>query len=211
MNYRREYTLYPRKTVKGKKVYYYRTYDEDGRRTSGRSTGQTSKTAAERWVREQIKKGSIAPGKDITFGKYAENWWIWGKCSYIRKELSKGRRLSHDYADTNRSYLRNNILPYFCDMRLTSITPRKVEAWMMFLVNDRKPLLSTTTANHCLTTLNIMLKEAVWNGYLHTNPAEKVRRLGTKHKEKTTLTHEEVKKLFDVNSIQSIWGNNKST
>ena len=151
MNYRQDYTLYPRKTVKGKKVYYYRTYDEDGKRTSGRSTGQTSKAAARRWVRDQIEKRSIVPGKDITFGKYAENWWVWGQCYYISKEILKGRRLSHDYADTNRSYLRNNILPYFSDMRLTSITSKKIEAWMLSLINDRNPPLSTTTVNHCLT------------------------------------------------------------
>lgn len=79
---------------------------------------------------------------------------------------------------------------------------------MLFLVNERKPPLSTTTVNHCLTTLNIMLNEAVWNDYLQTNPAESVRRLGTHHKEKTTLTYMEVKRLFNIQTVDRVWGGN---
>jgi len=46
MGYKQPYNLYPRKTKGGKIIWYYRTYDDGGNRTSGKSTGQTSKTAA---------------------------------------------------------------------------------------------------------------------------------------------------------------------
>jgi integrase len=208
MKFRGEYDLYARKTVKGKKIYYYRLHDEFGNRKSGKSTGQASRSAAHSWMREQLNKELIITGRDLTFGRYAENWWQWDSCSYIEKELSKGRRLSRDYADTNRSYLDNNILPYFKKMHLTSMSPGKIESWMLLLVKDRKPTLSTTTVNHCLTTLNIMLREAVWNGYLSINPAENIRRLGTSHKKKSILKDKEVRALFNPVKIKYIWGDN---
>jgi len=40
------FTVYPRKVGPKKVVYYYQTYDEDGRRTNGLSTGETTRTMA---------------------------------------------------------------------------------------------------------------------------------------------------------------------
>jgi hypothetical protein len=54
-------------------------YDVAGNRLSGRSTGQASKSTAETWAIEQTKKGVISAQKNITFGKYAQGWWIWEK------------------------------------------------------------------------------------------------------------------------------------
>jgi hypothetical protein len=72
--------LHKRPTTKpGKYVYYVQFYDEDGNRSNARSTGQTSKTAAETWAYEQLKKGIIVTEKNITFAKYAQDWWTWDK------------------------------------------------------------------------------------------------------------------------------------
>jgi hypothetical protein len=59
--------LYKRPTSKEKKyVYYCRFYDpETGERLPGRSTGQTSKAAAENWAFEQIQKGKVVSHKSI--------------------------------------------------------------------------------------------------------------------------------------------------
>lgn len=43
---REPFTLYARTNASGKKVYYYRTYDKNGKRTTGRSTGLISRPAA---------------------------------------------------------------------------------------------------------------------------------------------------------------------
>jgi hypothetical protein len=50
--------VYPRLKKNGKKVYYYRIYDENGKRKSGISTGLTSKTAARNYVIDLIKNWS---------------------------------------------------------------------------------------------------------------------------------------------------------
>ena len=89
--YRKEYSLYSHHTKNGKSIWYYRTYDGNGNRTSGRSTGETSKTKAANYCNRLIKEGRLLPTKEITFAKYAENWWLWDKCNYIRN-----RRLRQD-------------------------------------------------------------------------------------------------------------------
>jgi len=61
--YREAFTLYCRKKH-GQKVWYWRTYDEYGDRTPGRSTGQTSKTLATRYVMELYRQGRLVPSAD---------------------------------------------------------------------------------------------------------------------------------------------------
>jgi hypothetical protein len=46
MKVRSDFTLYCRLHPSGKRVFYYYVYDENGKRSPGRSTGQTTKTAA---------------------------------------------------------------------------------------------------------------------------------------------------------------------
>lgn len=43
---REAYSLYKRRTPKGKTVYYFRVYDDNGNRLPGRSTGKTNKKGA---------------------------------------------------------------------------------------------------------------------------------------------------------------------
>ena len=99
MRYRSTYSLYPRKMKNGKVVYYFRTYDTDGNRTSGRSTGQTTKTAAHTYMNVLIKKGELLQGIEVTFEKYAQDWWIWGRCQYIKSRLARGKDITRGYVD----------------------------------------------------------------------------------------------------------------
>jgi len=208
MGYHESFTLYPRKTKKGKIVYYYRLYGEDGKRASGKSTGQTTKTAARAYVTELIKNGQLnLTKKDITFEKFAENWWLWDKCEYLKRQKAKGKQISQSYASICRGYLKNHILPYFKDYRLSKIKTSTIEKWLMELYEDSERDLSPTTINHCLTTLKIMLKEATWLDYITKNPAEDISQFKEKPKEKSVLTLEEVRTLLDENTIDTVWDN----
>jgi hypothetical protein len=71
--FKEHYTLYSRKNSKGKNVWYYRTYDEYGRRTSGKSTGEISKTKARQYCEDLYKDGRLLQGKEITLNVYSEN------------------------------------------------------------------------------------------------------------------------------------------
>jgi integrase len=201
--------LYKRSTTKNTKhIYYVQFYDDDGNRLTARSTGQTSKAAAETWSYEQLKRGLIATQKNITFGKYAENWWIWDKCEYVKGKIARGGELSMAYVDLMRAYLVNHILPCFNNKKLQKINTRIIENWIMIL--REKPsktghLLSHTTVNHCITCLKIMLNEAVRLEYLLKNPANSIIQLKENPKEKSILTIDEVKELFRDDNIDRVW------
>ena len=202
------FNLYRRPTRNDKWIYYVQFYDDTWKRLTGKSTGQTSKAAAEAWAYEQLKNGRVITKKNITFGQYARDWWIWDRCLYIRSRLACGTNISRGYADSMRTYLEQHILPCFGSTRLQKITPEMIERWLMDFkespVKNGDPL-SPTTVNHCLRTLKIMLKEAERRGYLSINPSHLIGALRKKPKEKSILTQDEVKELFQEDRIDEIW------
>jgi integrase len=206
------FSIYKRPTTKKTKhIFYVQFYDDDGNRLPGRSSGQTSRAAAETWAHEQLKKGLISPQKDITFGKYAEQWWIYNKCPYIQGKLARGFELSRVHANDMRSVLTRHILPYFANKKLQKINARIIEKWMMELrekLGITGKTLSPTTVNRCLTCLKVMLKEAVRLEYLYKNPAVSVLPLKEIQKRKSILTIDEVKKLFEGGSLEDTWDGN---
>lgn len=126
MKYRQDYSLFKRTLPSGRSIYYYWTYDNDGKRIA-RSTGKETKTAAHAEVNKLITKNRLATPTAPVFSDYAEKWWVWDECPYIR---AKRGSVSHQYADVQRSYLTNHILPYFKGYHLDAIRPLEIERWM---------------------------------------------------------------------------------
>lgn len=190
----------------GKPTYYVRFRSDTGERLPWRSTGQTSKLAAEAWAIARIREGNIAPSAQKTFGQFSEPWWVWDQCPYIARKLARGKTLSRSYADTQRTYLTNHILPYFQNMKLSRITPKQIEEWILQL--QKSSSLSPTTINHCLTTLKIMLGEAAKMGLIPSNPAASVEPLKESPLQKSILTVEEVRTLFTGKALFTFWKGN---
>ena len=203
MRYREPFTVFPRKMKSGRVVWYYQTYDNRNRRTTARSTGQTSKGAARTYCNKLFKEDALIPnrGGNITFAKYSENWWVWDKCEYVRYRLSR-RELSRNYIDSSRAHLRLNILPYFGKIKLESITSYDIEKWLMGFA---KKGLSNLTANINLTCLNIMLTDAIRRELLDSNPADNVSPLKKNARVRDILTADEVSIIFDYDSIEKLW------
>ncbi len=203
------YNLYKRATTRNNKyIYYCQFYDESGNRMTAMSTGQTSKTAAEIWAIEQLKKGIITTNKNITFAQYAQDWWLWEKCKYVKGKRVRGSDISRDYVDSMRSYLQNHILLEFGNKKLQKITTKMIENWILKL--REKPskfgqFLTATTVNHCLKTFKIMLKEAKRLGYLQNDPAESVKRLKETPKTRDIFTINEIRELFTDDNIKKVW------
>ena len=175
---------------------------------TARSTGQTSKAAAETWAYEQLKKGVISTEKNISLGKFAENFWIWGKCHYIRSRLTRGANISRTYVDDMRTMLIKHILPYFENIKLQKIRSRHVEKWLIELSQKKKKdgtAFSATSVNRCFTNLKIILKESVRLEYLSKSPAEGIKQFRETPKKKSILTMDEVKELFLDDNIESLW------
>ncbi|MCX7028873.1 MAG: hypothetical protein NTU62_01985 [Spirochaetes bacterium] len=64
MKHRESFSLYLRK-IKHGKVFYYRVYDKDGARTSGRSIGHTNRILARNHVIELFRNGEEVPQKEL--------------------------------------------------------------------------------------------------------------------------------------------------
>ena len=201
MKYHQPYTLYGRRLQNGTKVWYYRTYDPDGRRTGGRSTGETSKAAAHQVVIRLIQEGRLNHTKEISFEEYAVDWWG-EKCSYVQSCLMRGKILTKKYIANQRAYLTNHLLPTFKDMKLSAIRPSLIEQWLRDL---RQGDMSGSAINHCHSVLRIMLCEARRLQLIPSNPMEDVRPVFYTAPSREILTLEEAKKLLDENKVSEFW------
>jgi len=210
------FSLHKRPTTKkGRYIYYVQFKNEDGTYKSARSSGQTNKGAAEAWAFKQIHEGKVHTKGNITLRKYTEKWFIDGQCSYMKRREAEGNPIGKTYAKIARGYLDNHILPEIGDTKLSSITRGHIERFKMNLIEkqpanlkegDEKRGLSTSSINHILTTLNVILKEATAHEDIPRNPAEHVKKLKDTAKSKGILTKDEVKKLFLIERIDTIWG-----
>ena len=88
------FTLYKRPASKPNKHIYYVQFREPdtGERLSGLSTGQATKAAAETWAYEYLKKGFISAKANMSFSRYATDWWTWDRCPISRKRSREGLR-----------------------------------------------------------------------------------------------------------------------
>ena len=155
-------------------MYFY-AYDENGKRTQGRSTGQTNKTAARVVVSRLLKEGALLPKKDSvpTFGEYAVNWWDWEKCEYLKKRRKRAN-LTQSYSDHMKRNLDKVVLPYFKNTKMDAITPAVIEAFLDSLIKQK---YKNTTINGYYGTFKTMMIEAVERGVIATDPTAKVERL----------------------------------
>jgi integrase len=178
-SYRKNYTLYPRK-LKAGTIWYYRTYAPDGTRTTGKSTGQTSKTKADLYCQQLYREGILYSGKSVVFRAYAHNWFVWGKCAYLKDRLASGtesrQAITERYAKTLHTALRIHILPYFEKYKLEAITPAKIKAWRVQL---KEKGLSNKTINNIAGALKIMTDWALNENIIQYDPFRSVKALLT--------------------------------
>ncbi len=207
MRYKEPFTLYPRKMKNGKSVWYYRTYDADGKRNSGRSTGLTSKTAARLYVTKLIKSDEIDLKDNPRFRDYAAKWWLWDECAYVRGRRARGS-ISRSYVDANRGYLVHHILPYFGDKRVRNISPSMIEEWLLGLRDKdtgRGGTLRASTINSIYGCLKMMFREGFRMQVLVHDPTQIVRPLRDERQSKSFLELEEFRLLFAEADIDRLW------
>ena len=202
MRYHRPYSLYGRRLENGHRVWYVRTYDAEGRRTGGRSTGETSKALAHQVVIRLIQEGRLGqPAKEITFEKFSADWWS-DQCPYVQSRLMRGRVLTQKYIENQRAYLTNHIVPVFKDMRLSAIRPSHIEKWLRDLSQSG---MSGSAINHCHSVLRTMLCEAKRLQLIPSNPIVDVRPVSYTAPSRQILTLDEAKALLDEARVSELW------
>ena len=204
MRLHNDFTLYWRVIPSGKKVVYYYAYDENGKRHGGWSTGETNLTAARKLCNRLLKENKLLPntGYMPTFGEYAQGWWEWETCAYLKKRR-KRYNLTKTYADNNKKNLKNHLLSFFGDMPMNKITKNDVEGFFDSLIEKE---YQNTTINGYYGTLKTMLIEAVERKIIDKDPTDKMGKLVNDRREIKIITKEEFKKLF-VNDWKHIWDN----
>lgn len=210
MKYHKSFDLYRRKTKSGKSVYYVRFYNEDGNRTTAKSTGQTTKSAANTVATRMLRDGQTGSKRDMTFGEFAKDWWIWDRCEYIKRQKARGRRLGEAYAKIARGYLENHILPYFRQKKLIKMTTKDVEDWLLALREDSQKRLNASTINNCLTRFKTMMREAQRLQLIQHDPTASVAKLSPGHNPRGVLCQSEIGTLFKDDHFQKVWNNNKT-
>jgi integrase len=200
-----KFTIFPRPSKKYKQVYYVRFRDpENGERMSAVSSGHTTKSGARNWAIEQIQAGNIDRKSKVNFSVYTTEWFVWGKCPYIKLMLSKGHRFSRSYAENRRGYLINHLQPFFGNMKLGEIGVTEAEG---FLANMQTKGYSSSAVNNAFSTFSIIMQEAVRQGILLSNPLDKVKCVVKTTSIKEIIPLDTAKTLFNPCNIGKCWDN----
>jgi integrase len=217
MRFRESFSLYRRRVPSGKIVFYYRSYDENGGRICGHSTGQTTKTAAREYCNRLNRAGKLKyekKGGDAIplFREFAVGWWDYESCPYLKSR--KGRRpISKGYASQGQYAVKNHLLPAFGEKRIDRISEHDVDSWLTNFTSrgytrkdgETPKKYKTNTGNLAFKILKIMLGHAVKQRLISVNPCKRIEMLKTDdEKEIKILTPDEVRKLFPE-QWEAIW------
>jgi integrase len=222
MRIRESFGLYKRQMSSGRVVYYYRTYDQ-GKRTCGHSTGQTTKTAAREFCNRLLREGKLpgsgglvtgprcSAGTAPRFRDFAAGFWDYETSAYLKSR--RGRRpITKAYAAQGEYAVHKHLLSAFGGMRLDTISTHDVDTWLAGFT-DREYSINgnatrhykRNTANLAFRILKIMLNYAVKQNLITANPCNGIEILNCNDERKIEiLSPEEVAKLFPA-EWTSIW------
>lgn len=203
MRYRELFTVFPRKLKSGRKVYYYQTYDAEGKRTPGRSTGALRARDARMYCMKLYRAGLLGVNekRTPTMAEYSQGWWDMSTCEYVRSRMTR-RKISRSYVRIARSVLERDILPVFGKRQLSAITTADVDKWVVSNVERGR---AGRTVNRMLMILKIMLDRAVRKGHIEHNPCAGVQRAAVAKRRVEILSATEVRRVFDPSTAEALW------
>jgi hypothetical protein len=128
-----------------KPTYYCRLHDENDDLLTWVSTGETARTRGENWALAEIeKRKKRKPGSDVSLQAFASDFFIRGRCSFLKRQEAKGRPVSEAWARAKRQMLVNHVFPVLGKTRLDRLTRLMIERFLVDL--HRAP----QTLNHVL-------------------------------------------------------------
>jgi integrase len=195
------FTVFGRKLLSGKMVYYYQCYDENGKRQWAKSTGLNKKTEAVAYCMKLYRDGLLIPEQKVpTFAEFSNGWWVLETCRYL-----KWRQLHEPITKSTITIHKSNfdihIKDYFAKYRRDEITPDVIEGWLLHLSEKG---LKPNTVNLQYRTFKLMMGEAFRLKLIKNNPCREVKDVKAEETRREILTVEEVKKLFPKNWSE-IW------
>lgn len=157
--YRKPFTLYKRGNY-----WYYKTYDSDGYRTSGKTTGQTRKKLAEEYCLELLKINQLGFAR-LTLADYSEHFFN-DNAPFVTDRVHP---LAPSSLRQHRQYLRLHILPAFGSKKLQEISFSDLKNFRQKLLKDG---LKANTINSIFQTFNQIMKYAYLDNKINKNPLQ---------------------------------------
>ena len=186
------YTIFLRTFPSGKTVYYYQFRDENGKRSTPKSTGCTTLSSAKRFCQKLYNSGELRTASKISFKKYTENLFTTESRFYKWKVANK-EKISLETLLAYNKFLRNQLLPYFSDYMITEIKRADVKDWVIW-ANDK---WSPKTVNLAQTVLNLIFKQAIDEELVENNPCYNLSFRTVQKKQRELLTIQEIRDLYN--------------
>jgi integrase len=184
------YSLWKRILPSGRTIYYVRFRLEDGSWGTAKSSGQSTKTAAEAWAIAYLSRGTVVTRENVTFGTFAKDFFAWDG-EYVSRLRLRGKQIGKSHAANQQSYLDNYLVPAFEIQRLSNIDG---DAITEFALDLKERGLAASTINHILLALKAILTTAYRKRYIQKVP--EVDAVAGTRAERGILTPEEVVRFF---------------
>jgi integrase len=159
------FTVFPLKTKKSTKPIYYVYFRmRDGSRVK-RCSGQTAKSAAERWAREQIEAGKSTLSADTTFKDIATDFFTDITKYRNPKDIEPSSRQRKDKQNLTDEHL----IKFFGNLPVSEITTDDVEKFKVHMEQKETRIgtyHSPSSINKCLSCLRAILNYADDRGLL---------------------------------------------
>jgi len=177
------------------------------------SSGTSDIVEAIHWADKKVESDLMGKGynrEDITLRDFATDFFTARDPYGVRKrDIKHGHHYDDSYYARKQGYLDNYILKRFGNQTLLSLTDVVIEDWFLDLISvTKKKELHDDTKNKVLTTFKDVLREAVRQGLIPSNPAEKITMINVTANTRTPFTPQEIKLLYpeDDEQMLKVWG-----
>ena len=182
--YKQPYSLYKRGDY-----WYYRTYDIAGLRTSGKTTGQTSKSAAKAYCDKLYLEGRLS-ASNMTFGEYASKFFD-DDSFYVKDRI---KPLAENTLIAYRNLLSNILLPVFENVKLADMNYTRLKSYRVELLKSRPPAYVTKI----MSTLKIIVTCAFRDRIIPINPFDYIEPLKYEENVRDAFRLDEIIELYDL-------------
>ena len=197
-------------TFRKDKGVYYVTF----RHIPGRwfTTKSPDMTGAVKFAEDEMRRGGLLKNTRIpTLREFTQEIFTEKDPYGIRKRAAlRNHKYSAAYWEQNQGRVKNHIEPAFGSHLIDAITDIAIEDWFLSLQSTKGKKyqqLSDDSKNKVLLCFRMIMHEAKRQGFIDSNPAEKVRMITARHKARKEITKGELALLFPANSedLLKIW------
>lgn len=197
--YKNNFSLYLRKFPNGTKIWYYRTYTADGKRTSGISTNETSKTLARKYCENLFKEGKLYSGSNTLFGVFAKDFYSTNS-EFVKNNL-RIKNIRPDYVKRQARILEQHIMPFFKDIHLKDISENTINDFQSYLQTEKH--FANNTINIIVLVLSNILSVAEDKELILSNPIKKAYNLRAKGEIRDSFSEKEILLLLKSSLLRS--------